>query len=80
MTYAHQIRTPTLILSNVGDDSVPITESYKLFHALKDNRVEVTFIAYPVNGHRPSDGMHERDEARRWGEWTADHFKRVGGG
>lgn len=35
ITYAHQIRTPTLILSTTGDERVPISQSYKLYHALK---------------------------------------------
>jgi dipeptidyl aminopeptidase/acylaminoacyl peptidase len=74
MAYAHQIRTPTLILSDTGDERVTVSQSYKLFHALKDNGVEVSFIAYPVPGHFPSDPVHQRDIRRRWVEWIAEHF------
>jgi hypothetical protein len=28
----------------------PVSQSYKLYHALKDNEVEVRFIAYPSAG------------------------------
>ena len=38
MAYAHQIRTPTLILSDTEDPRVTVTQSYKLYHALKDNK------------------------------------------
>jgi len=74
IAHAHKIRTPTLILSNTGDERVPISQSYKLYHALKDNKVEVQFIAYPISGHWPGDPVHARDVRRRWLNWIADHF------
>jgi dipeptidyl aminopeptidase/acylaminoacyl peptidase len=77
MAYAHQIRTPTLILSTTGDERVTVSQSYKLYHALKDNGVEVKFVAYPVPGHFPPDPVHRRDVRRRWIEWIADHFERA---
>ncbi len=58
----------------VDDERVPISQSYKLYHALKDNKVEVQFIAYPVSGHWPGDPVHARDVRRRWLNWIADHF------
>ena len=77
ISYAHQIRTPTLILSTTGDERVTISQSYKLYHALKDNDVEVRFIAYPVSGHFPSDPVHTRDVYRRWIDWIEEHFNRA---
>jgi len=76
MAYAHQIRTPTLILSDLGDERVTVSQSYKLYHALKDNGVEVQFVVYPVQGHFPADPVHRRDVRRRWVEWIAQHFER----
>ena len=78
MAYARQIRTPTLILSNTGDERVTVSQSYKLYHALKDNGVEVKFVVYPVSGHFPADPVHQRDLRRRWVEWIAQHFDRIG--
>jgi dipeptidyl aminopeptidase/acylaminoacyl peptidase len=75
MAYAHQIRTPTLILSTTGDERVTVSQSYKLYHALKDNGVDVKFIAYPVPGHFPPDPVHQRDVRRRWIDWIAQHFE-----
>jgi dipeptidyl aminopeptidase/acylaminoacyl peptidase len=74
MAYAHLSRTPTLILSTTGDPRVTVTQSYKLYHALKDNGVEVQFIAYPTGGHFPPDPVHQRDIRRRWIDWIARHF------
>jgi dipeptidyl aminopeptidase/acylaminoacyl peptidase len=74
MAYAHQIKTPTLILSTTGDPRVTVTQSYKYYHALKDNGTPVQFIAYPVGGHFPPDPVHQRDVRRRWIEWIAKYF------
>ena len=76
MAYAHQIRTPTLILSAIGDERVTVSQSYKLYHALDDNGVEVKFVVYPVSGHFPPDPVHQRDVRRRWVEWIAECFEK----
>jgi dipeptidyl aminopeptidase/acylaminoacyl peptidase len=75
ITYAAQMKTPTLILSDTGDFRVTITQSYELFHALKDNGVAVRFFAYPVGGHFPADPVRQMDVYRRWSEWLVDHLK-----
>ena len=74
MAYAHKITTPTLILSTTGDPRVPVTQSYKLYHALKDNGTTVQFIVYPTGGHFPPDPVHQRDIRRRWIEWISKYF------
>jgi dipeptidyl aminopeptidase/acylaminoacyl peptidase len=74
ITYATKIRTPTLILSTTGDARVPITQSYRLYHALKDNDVPVKFVAYPVPGHFPGDPVRQRDLFKRWVTWLDEHM------
>jgi dipeptidyl aminopeptidase/acylaminoacyl peptidase len=69
ITYAANIKTPTLILSDTGDVRVPVTQSYRLYHALKDNGVPVKFIAYPVPGHFPNDPVRMRAVFRDWMSW-----------
>ena len=64
ITYVNQISTPTLIMSDTGDDRVPITQSYRLYHALKDHGVTTQFIAYPIPGHVPWDPVRNRDVFR----------------
>jgi len=75
ITYASQIKTPTLILSNTGDSLVPITQSYQLYHALKDNGVPVKFVAYPVPGHLPAGPVRKRDVYSRWLDWLDQYLK-----
>jgi dipeptidyl aminopeptidase/acylaminoacyl peptidase len=71
---AWRIKAPTLIMSDVGDWRVTTTQAYKLFHALKDNHTPVSFIAFPVNGHSPSDPIRGRDVWRRWVGWLKPYL------
>lgn len=75
ITYWANIKTPTLLLHDTGDARVTITQSYSLFHALKDNGVEVKFFAYPVAGHFPGDPVRQLDVFRRWTDWLDQHLK-----
>jgi dipeptidyl aminopeptidase/acylaminoacyl peptidase len=77
ITYATKIKAPTLVMSNTGDYRVTVTQSYKLYHAMKDNDVETKFIAYPLAGHNAADPVHQRDVQRRWMEWIAEHFAKA---
>jgi dipeptidyl aminopeptidase/acylaminoacyl peptidase len=72
---AWNVTTPTLILSDVNDARVPITQSYKMFHALKDRGTTVEFWAYPVAGHFPSDPVRSQDVDRRWIEWIDKYMR-----
>jgi dipeptidyl aminopeptidase/acylaminoacyl peptidase len=72
---AAQIRTPTLILCDTGDFRVPITESYEMYHALRDNGVTVKFFAYPVAGHFPGDPVRTADVFTRWINWLNQYLK-----
>jgi len=69
ITYASRMKTPTLILTDTGDARVPPTQSFKLYHALKEQGVPVSMVAYPVPGHFPGDPVRARDVYRRWVEW-----------
>lgn len=74
ITYAGKIKAPTLILANTGDYRVPITQSYKLFHALRAAGVTTRFIAYPINSHNASDPVRQRDTAERWVGWLEQYL------
>lgn len=76
ITYAKKIKTPTLIVATTGDARVPITQSYRLYHALRDNGVPVRFVAYPVSGHFPGDPVRFRDLMRRWTGWLDEHLRK----
>ncbi|MGZ3498411.1 MAG: S9 family peptidase [Vulcanimicrobiaceae bacterium] len=75
VTYAWQVNTPTLILSDTGDARVPITQSYEMYHALKDHHVPVRFFAYPVAGHFPGDPVRALDVYQRWLGWIERYLK-----
>jgi dipeptidyl aminopeptidase/acylaminoacyl peptidase len=75
ISYARDITAPTLILADTGDARVPITQSYLLYHALKDSGVPVQFFAYPVPGHTPGDPARLPDVYRRWVEWMDRYLR-----
>jgi dipeptidyl aminopeptidase/acylaminoacyl peptidase len=69
-----RIRAPTLVMCDTGDYRVPITQSYGLFRALRDNHVETEFYAYPIGGHFPGDPIRQMDVYDRWIGWIAAHL------
>ena len=75
ITYAKNIKAPTLILSDVGDARVPIVQSYRLFHILKEDGVTTKFVAFPVSGHFPGDPVRALDARKRWFEWLKEYLK-----
>jgi dipeptidyl aminopeptidase/acylaminoacyl peptidase len=76
IAFVDQIRTPTLILSNVYDVRVPVVESYELFHALRDRGVAVKFFVYPSAGHLPQGPVRLADAYRRWLDWFDRYLKK----
>lgn len=74
-TYYRNITTPTLILSDMYDDRVPIAQSYAFYHALRDRGVPVKFYEWPVHGHFPGDPVRTVDVYRYWIDWIANHVK-----
>src|SRR5438445_325334 len=75
ISYVAAMKTPTLILSDVRDARVTVTQSYELYHALRDNGVPVKFVAYPVDGHFPGDPVRTTDVFRRWLDWLDQYLK-----
>ncbi len=75
ITYAPRAKTPTLLMGDIGDNNVTITNSFKMYHALKDNGTEVQFVAYPVPGHFPSDPVRSEDVYKRWLAWLEKYLK-----
>jgi dipeptidyl aminopeptidase/acylaminoacyl peptidase len=75
ITYAAQMKTPTLILHDTGDARVTVSQGYSLYHALKDNGVPVKFIAFPVPGHFPGDPVRTMDCFHYWIDWVDKYLK-----
>ncbi len=74
ITYAPQITTPTLIISGTADETVPATESYELYHALRDRGVPVRFVAIPGAHHFPSDPLHIEGYDRVTLDWIQHYL------
>jgi dipeptidyl aminopeptidase/acylaminoacyl peptidase len=74
ITYASKIKAPTLVLANTEDPRVPVTQSYKLYHALKDNGVTTRFIAWPIPFHNATDPVRGREVTRFWMGWVNEYL------
>jgi dipeptidyl aminopeptidase/acylaminoacyl peptidase len=65
-----KIKAPTLVMCDTGDFRVPITQSFGLYRALKDNHVPTEFYAIPTGGHFPGDPVRQMDVYQRWIDWV----------
>ena len=75
ITYAPDVTTPVLIISDVGDNRDPFATSSMYYRALRDNHKIVTFVQYPVDGHFPHDPVRRADIIARFGDYIAEHFR-----
>ncbi len=73
-TYAARVKTPTLIVTDAGDQRVPTPTSYEFFHALRAAGAPAQLLIYPVDGHFPQDPLHLEDVTQRWVDWFAKSF------
>src|SRR5579872_1117459 len=74
ITYASAITTPTLILSGTADETVPISESFELYHALRDRGIPVRFIGIPGAHHSPSKPVQTDRYYTLILDWVTDHM------
>jgi dipeptidyl aminopeptidase/acylaminoacyl peptidase len=75
ITYVGDVTTPLLLLHDVRDPRVSITNSFEFFHALRDRGQPVKFIAFPVVGHFPPDPVHQIQVYSDWSGWMVEHLK-----
>ncbi len=75
ITYVDDVTTPLLLLHDVRDPRVSITNSFEFFHALRDRGQPVKFIAFPVVGHFPPDPVHQIQVFKDWSEWMVQHLR-----
>ena len=71
ITYAGDITTPTLIVSGTDDVTVPITESFALYHALSSRHIPVTFVGIPGAHHSAQDPVHRELYYQAIDHWVA---------
>jgi dipeptidyl aminopeptidase/acylaminoacyl peptidase len=73
-SYADAVKTPTLIVTDAGDQRVPTPTSYEFYHALRAAGAPVELLIYPADGHFPTDPLHFEDVAHQWVDWFDKHF------
>jgi dipeptidyl aminopeptidase/acylaminoacyl peptidase len=75
ISYAADVTTPVLILSDVGDNRDPFATSSMYWRALRDNHKDATLRVWPVSGHFPSDPVRVADVFHYWIDYIAQHFQ-----
>ena len=75
ITYAADVSTPVLILSDVGDNRDPFATSSMYWRALRDNHKDATLRVWPVNGHFPHDPVRTLDVYEHWMDFISAHFR-----
>lgn len=75
LTYALGVTCPVLIVHDVGDAHVPVSQALRMYRTLKDNGKQVRFIGIPVDGHSPTDIVRRIDRERLWVDWAVDALK-----
>jgi dipeptidyl aminopeptidase/acylaminoacyl peptidase len=75
ITYAADVATPVLILSDVGDNRDAFATSSMYWRALRDNHKDATLRVWPVNGHFPRDPVRAADVYHYWIGYIAQHFR-----
>jgi dipeptidyl aminopeptidase/acylaminoacyl peptidase len=74
ITYARDVTTPVLILSDVGDNRDPFATSSMYWRALRDNGKDATLRVWPISGHFPEDPVRIVDVFHYWIGYIAHHF------
>ncbi|MDQ6929499.1 MAG: S9 family peptidase [Candidatus Eremiobacteraeota bacterium] len=75
ITYARDVTSPVLILSDIGDNRDPFATSAMYWRALRDNHKDATLRVWPVDGHFPRDPVRTADVYHYWIDYIAQHFR-----
>jgi dipeptidyl aminopeptidase/acylaminoacyl peptidase len=75
ITYAHAIRTPTLIITGLADEVVPYIGSFTLYHAIKEQHVPVRLVGIPTAHHTPGDPVRHEAYERTILTYFANAFR-----
>jgi dipeptidyl aminopeptidase/acylaminoacyl peptidase len=74
ITYAADVTTPVLLLSDTADNRDPFATTSMYWRALRDNGKDAVLRVWPVAGHFPSDPVRTDDVYRYWIDFIAQHF------
>ncbi len=76
LTYASQVKTPTLILHAANDRRCPLPMGLMYHRALKEAGVETQMVIYPDEGHPIKQLPHIEDVLTRVLAWFTQHDTR----
>ncbi len=76
LTYANNVRTPTLILHSVNDRRCPVAMGRMFYRALRENGVETQLVLYPDECHLIRQLPHREDVLTRVLAWFEKHDQR----
>ena len=77
LTWADQIRTPTLVVHSERDFRCPLEQGQRLFARLKKNGVPTKLLVFPGEGHELSRSGQPRHRVQRFEHilaWWAEHL------
>jgi dipeptidyl aminopeptidase/acylaminoacyl peptidase len=76
LTYAGNVRTPTLLLHSRDDRRCPLPMGRMFYQALRARGVPTQLVIYPGEGHGIRQPRHREDVLRRTLAWFAEHDKK----
>jgi dipeptidyl aminopeptidase/acylaminoacyl peptidase len=74
VTFAKNVRTPTLILQGTEDTTDPQGQSDQLYRPLKRYGVDVEYVLYPREPHGLREEKHLLDRLNRILDWYGKHL------
>lgn len=78
LTWAHQCRTPLLVLGGTSDPRVHPSQPFMLYSAVKfTTKTPVRYVQYPGEGHGNRSNVYRYDYCVRTLRWF-DHYLRAG--
>ncbi len=75
ITHVKNVVTPTLVLGGDGDERVPISQSYEMYHALKKRGIPTQMVVYPGAPHSPRDPEYVLDIMKRHIDWVEKYVR-----
>jgi dipeptidyl aminopeptidase/acylaminoacyl peptidase len=75
LTFARDVRTPTLIQHGESDPAVPVAQAYAFYRALSERGIPVEMAVYPREGHGLRELDHMSDATNRLLRWLDQYVK-----
>jgi dipeptidyl aminopeptidase/acylaminoacyl peptidase len=75
ITYAGNVKTPTLVLHGEADERVPFSQGLEYYTALKRRGVPTEMVAYPRTPHNPTEPKFVLDIMKRHLDWVDRYIR-----